>query len=247
MKPSEIPVFILVGGKGSRLASVTKEPKPLVEVAGRPFIHYLLAALCQQGFQQIFFLSGYKADIFESALTTLQSGGDDAALAQLSIRFLAEETPMGTGGALRGALPFIKDMALVLNGDSFCEVDYNALLSVLARPEVEFVLAAVLMPDAGDYGALALGTDGKLSGFQEKGSNQAGWINAGVYGMTHSWLEEAIPNRSCSLEREILPDQVAWGSVWTYQARGIFHDIGTPERLAAADKVFSQPGFLGLE
>jgi len=238
MKSSEIPVLILVGGQGSRLASVTDQPKPLVTVAGRPFIHYLLAELHRQGFRQICFLSGYRAAAFERALTANDSAGPDAFLSQMTFHFLAEAEPLGTGGALLRALPHVPDVALVLNGDSFCEVDFSALLAVLSRPEAEFALTAVEIESAADFGALTFTPDGRVTGFLEKGSERSGWINAGVYAVTRQFLATAIPDRPCSLEREILPEQVKQKRVWIYCTDRLFHDIGTPERLAAADKIF---------
>ena len=246
METFQIPVMILVGGKGSRLAGVSELPKPMIEVAGRPFLIYLLAALYKQGFRRIFLLSGYKADLLENGLRTAMQTQMEDWLGELAIEKLVESSPLGTGGALRQVLPMVTETALVMNGDSFCGFQYSDLLATLESQQVGFSLAALKIEEAGDYGSLDLAENNRVRGFIEKGRIQAGWINAGVYALNRQFIERYIPERPCSLECDILPVRADAGDVGSLRVSGFFHDIGTPGRLEAAQTLFPPADLLGL-
>jgi NDP-sugar pyrophosphorylase family protein len=249
MDVARIPVFILAGGRGSRLAGLTDLPKPLVPVAGRPFVAYLLGALHRQGFRRVFFLTGFGAEAFAQVLDQWVRSGDASSharlpsnerafLTELEIRFLPEESPLGTGGALRRALVHVDSQALVLNGDSYCDSDYRELLGLLQTRSAAFSLTAVHEPDASDYGCLALDENDVVRGFEEKGRAGEGWINAGVYALERRFLEEAIPEGKSSLETEVLPAWVKQEQTPACRVHCFFRDIGTPERLAQAQREF---------
>jgi len=241
-----IPVFILAGGRGERLAEVADRPKPLVEVGGRPFAALLLDALARQGFRRFFFLTGYRGEEFEPFLNRMRVALSDrlppaaAAGADLELRGLREETPLGTGGALRGALPYVDRTALVLNGDTFCDLDHRALLALHFGNGDAFCLAAARMADASDYGTLGLDDDGRVLALHEKGATGPGWVNAGAYAVPRGFLE-TIPAGPASLERELLPAWLAREPVWAYRVASGFHDIGTPERLERARRELASP------
>jgi NDP-sugar pyrophosphorylase family protein len=241
-----VPVFILAGGRGERLAGVVDQPKPLVEVGGRPFAALLVDRLAREGFRRIFFLTGYRGEAFEPFLEamrrslpeTLARWGRPGPAPEL--RCLREATPLGTGGALRGALPHVERTALILNGDTFCDLDHRALLALHAATGGAFCLTAAQMPDAADYGTLALDDDGRMTALREKGAGGPGWVNAGVYAVPRAFLE-AIPEGSPSLERDLLPAWLSRAPVWAYRVAGGFHDIGTPERLERARRELPPP------
>jgi NDP-sugar pyrophosphorylase family protein len=237
----EVPVFVLAGGRGERLAGVAEGPKPLIEVGGRPFLTYLLEALARHGLRRVFLLTGHGGEAFEAFRADL-AGGAAGWAAGLALACLREAEPLGTGGALRGALPHVRDAALVANGDTFCPLDPRALLALHLGTGGALCLAAARVEDAADYGTLALDDDGRVRGFREKGGRGPGWVNAGVYILPRAFLE-AIPDRPVSLERELLPAWLAREPVWAYRAPHGFHDIGTPERLARARREFPPPGF----
>jgi D-glycero-alpha-D-manno-heptose 1-phosphate guanylyltransferase len=220
----EVPVFILAGGRGERLAGVTDLPKPLLEIGGRPFLGYLFDGLARAGFHRVHLLTGHRAEIFPERLAR-----EIVRHPELGVEFLREEQPLGTGGALARTLPRVERLAVVLNGDSFCALDWHAFLRFHAAQPDTLALAAVSVADARDYGALVLGEHDRLIGFREKGAEGAGWVNAGIYALPRSFLE-AIPARPASLEHEILPAWIAREPGRAYRTPAYFCDIGTPER-----------------
>jgi len=222
---TDVPVFILAGGKGERLAGATGLPKPLVPVGGRPFLGYLLDALARAGAKRVGLLTGYRSEIFPDALA-----GELALHPSLEVLFLPEDRPLGTGGALHRIRPFVERRALVLNGDSYCSLDLRTFLDFQTEHAEELALAAVRVADARDYGRLRIAEDGRLNGFEEKGAAGEAWVNAGIYAVPRVFLEEAVHEGPASLEREILPAWVACRPVWAWRTEAWFCDIGTPER-----------------
>ena len=233
---AETTVAILAGGLGSRLRTVVgNHPKVLAEINGRPFLAWLLEHLENFGFKRVVLCTGYKAEEIECAFGSTFGG--------LSIIHSCESVPLGTGGALRQALPFLgSNRVLALNGDSFCEADLEALrASHLARNARASMLLA-WVEDAGRFGRVRLGSNDQITEFVEKGSSfGGGWINAGVYLLERDLIEMLPANMLLSLEREIFPMWIPQG-VFGFKTQGRFLDIGTPESYALAQHEPLGPG-----
>ena len=218
----------LVGGLGTRLGELTRAtPKPLVEVAGRPFLDWLVDETLRQGVRDIVLLSGYRAAQIEAAMARLADLG-------VTLTHSVEPEPLGTAGALVHARAHLAEDFLLLNGDSLFRID----LTDLARPDSPDTLMRLALrrePDAGRYGSVRLDGD-RVTGFAEKASSAeptAGLINGGVYWMRRAVVENLAPG-PLSLERDVLPGLVAAGRVGGRIYDAPFIDIGIPESLALA-------------
>ena len=225
---------ILAGGRGTRLRSVVSDrPKPLADVGGRPFVTRLLDQLVAARAGTAVLCTGFMADRVEAAL--------GSSYRELELRYSPEPEPLGTAGAVRLALPLIKgERVLVLNGDSFCDVDLEAQLSAHRTSGARATLALVEVEDAGRYGRVRLGEAGRIERFEEKSTRAgAGLINAGVYALERSLIAEIPAGRPVSMEREIFPALVG-GGLHGFPTGGRFLDIGTPESLAAATTFFGE-------
>ncbi len=226
-----VPI-ILAGGLGTRLAgTIPGLPKVLVPVLGRPFLTFLFDRLIAAGFGRVVLSVGFRSAQVEAAF--------GARYHNLYLHYVAESEPLGTGGALRLAAEATEDEScLVLNGDSYCDVD---LLDFLCwreeRPEpVAMVLAEV--PDVARYGSVDLAANGRIVRFREKATRTgAGWINAGIYSVPTATVRTLPVHHRCSLEHEAFPEWLASGMVG-YMAGRTFIDIGTPESYAAAEAFF---------
>lgn len=229
---SGVTAAILAGGLGTRLRSVVADrPKVLAQVGARPFLTYLLERLARAGVQKTVLLVGYGADQVRSAFGDEYNG--------MAIAYSTEPEPLGTGGAVRLSLPFFHDQSvLLLNGDSFCDVDLVRFYDHQQRFPGTTGLVLARVEDTSRYGRVRVEADGRVVRFEEKGQDPTpGWINAGVYLVPRSAIAEIPSDRPVSLEREVLPHWVESPGLRGFQG-GRFIDIGTPESYAEAEAFF---------
>jgi NDP-sugar pyrophosphorylase family protein len=223
---------LLVGGLGTRLRpAVPSLPKPLASVGERPFLELLVRQLGAQGIRQLVMCTGYLAEQIEE---TLRDGSGLGG----TIEYSREATPMGTAGALKLAQRFIQAESefLVLNGDSFLEIDFAELLSFHRKHGSLATISVVPVQNASRYGVVQVGADGRVLGFTEKtGENAPGIINAGVYVFANAVLAQ-LPEGPASLERDVFPQLLEQG-VYAFEQQGLFIDIGTPDDYARAGRM----------
>jgi D-glycero-alpha-D-manno-heptose 1-phosphate guanylyltransferase len=228
-RPRSVPVFILCGGQGTRLRGVDARPKAVIPVAGIPFLTYTLRLLWLQGFREAHLLLGHGADEVR------------AAFAGKGIAYSMEAEPLGTGGALGLARDRAARFNLILNADSYAEAIYSDLLEAQAKlggaAARGVTLLALPVDERTDYGGLEIDSDGRVTAFLEKGAAGSGWINAGVYVAGRAFVRE-LPASVTSLERDVLPRLARSGRLWALKRRFFFRDIGTPDRLEAAQAEF---------
>ena len=220
-----VHVLILAGGLGTRLRSVVADlPKVLAEVAGRPFITHLLDQLAQAGLEAATLLTGYKGEIVEETLGLAYGG--------MQLGYSVEETPLGTGGAIRAAARVIPcEQLLVLNGDTFFDVDYRKL--VQQAPAGSDLMACRRVEDVGRYGAVQLNDSGRVVALAEKGAQGLGLINGGIYVLRREGIA-AWPKAVFSIETGYFPERLAAERLYGVACDGAFIDIGVPVDLQRA-------------
>jgi NDP-sugar pyrophosphorylase family protein len=221
-------VLVLAGGLGTRLRPLTETtPKVLVPALGRPFLEHVIEDLARQGLKRFVLSVGFLADQVEAWF------GDGARLGCV-VEYAREASPLGTGGAMRHALPLLGETFVVVNGDTLLELDVATLLAHHHAQCLPVTLAAAWVPDRGRYGALVV-EDGRVARFEEKREDAgAGLINGGIYVVDAAVLhDERLPRGPFSFERELLP-QLA-GRIAAFETHGYFVDMGTHEALASLD------------
>ena len=227
-----ILALLLVGGLGTRLRSVVPNaPKPLATVGDKTFLELLVRQLCSQGIHRLVMCTGYLAEQIESQFG---DGGDW----DVSIAYSRELQPLGTAGAVKLAEPHLKGAAefVVMNGDSFMEVDLDQLLQFHRKRKAIVSMAVRRVENSGRYGTVCVEPGGKVTGFIEKtGSESPGIVNAGVYLFDREVLQ-SIPQGPCSLEKDIFPRLLSRG-VYALEQEGVFIDIGTPEDYTRAQEI----------
>lgn len=226
---------ILAGGLGTRLRTVVSDrPKVLAEVAGRPFLGYLLDRLAAVGVQRVVLCTGYLAELVNSTFGENYRG--------VELVYSREEQPLGTGGALRLALPLIdSDPVLVLNGDSFCNANLKVFCDRHIRAGAKASLVLTRVPDVGRYGVVDTDAVGAVTSFVEKGERQGeGLINAGIYLLSRTMLATIPATGAVSLEREIFPQWIGKG-LYAFSQPARFIDIGIPADLQVAATVLHTP------
>jgi NDP-sugar pyrophosphorylase family protein len=219
---------ILAGGEGTRLRPLTlSTPKPVVPVVDRPFLRHQLELLARAGVREVVFSVAYRPERVEAAF------GDGRGLG-VTIRYRVEESPLGTGGAVRHALDLLDERTVVLNGDVLTDVDLGALV---ARHEAEQASASILLTPVANpsaYGLVETDAAGRVLRFREKPKPDeitTDTINAGIYVLETRVLDLIPQGVSHSIERGFFPALLARGDLVLGPVhRGYWIDIGTPEK-----------------
>ncbi|MFN3268209.1 MAG: NDP-sugar synthase, partial [Zestosphaera sp.] len=174
---SYVKAAIIAGGLAKRLRPLTEEiPKSLVEVAGKPIIEWQLRWLKANNINTVIVLAGYR---YEKLIEFLGSGRKFG----VSVTYVIEDTPLGTGGAIKNAEPYLtNDVFVALNGDVLTDIPISKLAKVL-EDHSNAVASIALVPLKSPYGVVRISGEGRIESFVEKPSIEDYLINAGVYVM----------------------------------------------------------------
>jgi D-glycero-alpha-D-manno-heptose 1-phosphate guanylyltransferase len=219
--------IVLAGGLGTRLGSrLNGIPKPMAPIANRPFLEILLDRLVEAEFRRALLSVGHLSRVIADHFGDHYCG--------MPLEYVVEETPLGTGGAIRRAMRQVRENAVfILNGDTHFDLDYAEMFRFHGASQVDLTIAAARVPDTARYGGLELIGD-RVSGFVEKGHTGAGWINAGVYVLTREFpWPDHLPAKF-SLETDVLVPCLPRLRHSVYKGHGHFLDIGVPEDLDRA-------------
>lgn len=219
--------LILAGGLGTRLRSLLPDrPKVLAPIAGRPFLDILVDQLLARGFRRLVLLLGSRADQVVAHVEHRRA----AWPSDLEIEFSVETSPLGTGGALKLAGRFCQDRFVLMNGDTYFDLDVPGLYRTHEQKRALLTIAAAAVADAGRYGRLDISSDGWVGRFCEKETPSVpGLINAGVYLLEPAVLDGIPAGCAVSLECDVFPALLAKQERIAASAQhGAFFDIGTP-------------------
>jgi len=228
-----LEAIILAGGFGTRLQSrLDGIPKPMVQVAGQPFLQILVDRLVDSGFDRVILSVGHLASVIQDHFGNAWRG--------VPVDYVVEDAPLGTGGAIRKSMERVSEPeAFVLNGDTWLEVDYRTMNAAHCALRRTITLALAHVPDTSRYGGVEL-KDDRVAGFIEKGRTGPGWINGGVYILARDFpWPENLPGRF-SFEIDILLPLLPSLNHAVYVSSGRFIDIGVPEDLDRAQAEFRE-------
>jgi D-glycero-alpha-D-manno-heptose 1-phosphate guanylyltransferase len=217
--------FVLVGGKGTRLRSVVYDrPKPMADVFGKPFLEIIIRLLAAKGINKFVLLAGYKANEIESYFNR-------AEFRDFDIGFSHESEPLGTGGAVRNAQEFATEPTLLVNGDTYFDIDIDRFCAYHALNKADVTISLFKVPDVSRYGSVSVTPDGIVTSFHEKdaGRTGTGLINAGMSLLSKAFIADLPDQKSFSMETEVFPKFVNTGKMFGLEQKGPFFDIGTPE------------------
>jgi mannose-1-phosphate guanylyltransferase len=222
--------LVLAGGEGTRLRPLTlTTPKPVLPLAGRPFLSFMLDWLHAHGVDEAVLSLGFLSDAVHAVLGDIQSG--------MRLRYVHEDEPLGTAGPVRLAAEdgMLGDRFLVLNGDVLTDMDLTAEVEWHERTGALATIALVEVADTSSYGVVPTRESGEVEAFLEKAPGPAptNRINAGAYVLERSVVDLIPSGRPVSFEREIFPQLVGKG-LFGWPADGYWIDIGTPERYLEA-------------
>lgn len=214
--------IILAGGFGTRLQSVVSNiPKPMADIAGKPFLAYLITYLKSQGISKITLSVHHQWEIIADYF-------QDRYL-DLPIRYVIEPTPLGTGGAIQFALQTLEleQPVFIINGDTFVQLDFHQMYQQHCAEERNFTMALRCLPNCARYGQAIL-ENGRVVRFKERGTATPGYINAGVYLLNPAWfLSQPLPE-IFSFEQDFLYPHIPTLKPAYTLTKDYFIDIGIP-------------------
>jgi NDP-sugar pyrophosphorylase family protein len=219
---------IIAGGEGTRLRPLTLSvPKPVVPVVDRPFLRFQLDLLRAAGVADVVLSLGYRPERIQAAFP----GG---AAAGLRLHYVVEDTPLGTGGAVKNAEGLLDGETVVLNGDVLTDLDLAGVVAEHRRQGAAATLVLTPVPNPAAYGLVELDREGNVTRFLEKPSPDqitTDTINAGIYILDTRLLALMPPAVNHSIERAFFPTLLARRErVRAHVHRGYWIDIGTPEK-----------------
>ncbi len=222
-----LPVCILAGGLGTRLGGIVADtPKPLLEVAGEPFLRHQLRLLRHYGASEIVICVGYRGERIEAVL------GDGADLG-LTVRYVYDGPELrGTAGAIRGAEKLLGEAFLVLYGDTYLRIDYAEVQRAFEASGLPALMTVLRNEGRWDTSNVRL-EDGRAFYDKRHPTPDMAWIDYGLGVLRANALDAAGPDE---------PDLVAVyhelskrGELAAYMATERFYEIGTPDALAETD------------
>jgi N-acetyl-alpha-D-muramate 1-phosphate uridylyltransferase len=228
------PVCILAGGLGTRLGGLVHQvPKPLLTVAGEPFLIHQLRLLSSHGARRIVLSVGYLGEQIERTIGDEQFG--------MSIAYSYDgPAPLGTLGAIRQALPLLGGRFLVLYGDSYLRVDYRAAVAAWSASGRAAVMTVLRNEGRWDTSNVLFADGLVVRHDKHHPTPDMHWIDYGLGGLTERALESVDEDTS---DLAVLYQELAArGELCGYEASERFFEIGTPESLQEADRFLSSLG-----
>jgi len=218
---------ILAGGLGTRMRPVTETiPKPMISVCDKPFLQHQLDLLRKNGLERVLLLVSYLGEQIEQYFQR----GDSI---NMKISYSYESSPLGTGGALKNASSKLEEKFLLLNGDTFLDVDYAAVIVDFQEHKPQALIVARKSPDMPVPNNLAVSPDGKVTAYQKRIPENMTCTDAGAIVLSKDVLNDIAPAQVCSLEEQIFPRLIQRGEMRAWVTPEPFFDMGSPAGLKA--------------
>ncbi|MGB1039860.1 MAG: HAD-IIIA family hydrolase [Flavobacteriales bacterium] len=224
--------IILAGGLGTRLRSeVSNLPKSMAPINGIPFLQYQFDYLNQSNIKTVYLAVGYLSDSIVKFFGDSYNG--------ISITYVFEKEPLGTGGAISQAIEKTKsEQILILNGDTMFQVELNEFYKSHEESKADFSMALKPLKNFKRYGVVQLNANNQAIGFEEKKFQESGTINGGVYILNKSKLNSYSFPKKYSFEKEFLEKQYTKLKFNGFISKNYFLDIGIPADYEKAQSDF---------
>lgn len=231
--------IILAGGLGTRLREAVPDvPKPMAPILGKPFLEHQMNYWAKQGVSRFILLVGYMGHVIVDHFGSEFNG--------ISVDYEVEDTPLGTGGGLLRMTDKLGDQpCLIMNGDTFFDVDLYAFKKSHASQEADWSIALFRTDEAGRYMGVDIESDGRITNLKSGTKKLGQLVNGGIYLVSPSvlkWLSFG-KGAAVSLEDEILPEIIQEnGRVFGSEFTGGFIDIGVPTDYHRAEEILPKMG-----
>lgn len=226
--------FIQAGGAGTRLKDITGDlPKPMVPIEGKPILQWQVESLVRSGVENIII-------VCPKASTAIQDYFGDGSKFKAKIRYIVEEIPLGTGGALYYAAKMIKEDFFLLFGDLMLDIDFQRFLKFHKKKDA--VITTFVHPNSHPYDSDVLVRDGQdrvvhfLSKKEPREDYYENLTNAGLYVVSRMILDtfEGMEEPTkLDFEKNLLAPTIYCGGCYCYRSSEYVKDCGTPDRYAS--------------
>ncbi|MGN1044785.1 MAG: sugar phosphate nucleotidyltransferase [Candidatus Methanomethylophilaceae archaeon] len=224
---------IMVGGMGTRLRPLTNtRPKPILPVADKPCLGYLIDSFVRGGIEEIYLACGYRSKQLMDAI----GDGSDRGIV---IRYSFEETPLGTGGAIKLLEDVLDDVFVAANGDVFADLDLKKEIDVHLDNSADITLALTPVDNPWEFGTAVQDGTGRIVRFMEKPRKEdviSNMINAGIYVVNKEMISYIPKNEPYDFSKDLVPKKTDEGSrIWGHHLDGIWMDVGRRSDLIRAN------------
>lgn len=216
---------ILAGGKGTRLRPLTYQiPKPMVAIHGKPFLCHQLELIKSFGINNVILLIGYLGDQIEDYF------GDGSSLG-MEIVYSYEKSPLGTGGALKNAEDKLLDEFLLLNGDTYLPIDYDAFIKSFKEFDKIGTITAYDNSEEIVPNNIAVGTSSEVISYNKKASEEMTHVDSGAMIFKKDIIKLIPEGRTCSLEEEVFCELIKRNELVAFISKQRFYDMGSFKEL----------------
>lgn len=232
--------MIMAGGKGTRLASITKNvPKPMVPTNGKPLLEWQIENLKESGIDNVILVVGYLGNVIRDHFGNGEKFG-------VKISYYNEEIPLGTAGALAELRDRMEENFILLFGDLYVNVDFSKFMRFHTEKDALVTLFAHPNSHPYDSDIVVADKDGRVIDWSYKNTERShdypNLTNAGLYVMNRRIADvvratqEKNNNKKVDLEKDVITKQIDAEKIFAYHSTEYVKDIGTPERLQKAEQ-----------
>lgn len=225
-------VIILAGGLGTRLANIVNDvPKPMAPIANKPFLEILLDYLCANNITKVIFATAYKSEVIQKHFKEKYKNID--------LSYAVANEPLGSGGQAKDGLKIsTHEDVIIMNGDTFFEINLNKMMDFHKKNKSDFTMAVRKSENIKNSGSIYYNNEKQIISFKEKKDVGAGLINGGIY-IVKKNIFYNINKIKFSLEHDFLEKNINNYKIMAYESNEYFIDIGTPEDYYKANNHFS--------
>ena len=222
---------IMAGGKGTRLAALTKDeiPKPMVEVAGKPLLLWQVERLKDHGITDILMVIGHLGE-------KIQEYFGDGERFGVRIRYFVEETPLGTAGSFYYLKDMVEETFFMMSGDLFFDIDFGRMLAFHEKKKAAATLFVHPNGHPYDSDLLVLDEDDRVRKFDSKHNTRDYWyencVNAGIFVFNRKICDRVPEPVKRNLENDVIQGMIQDGEpVYGYRSPEYVKDVGTVDRI----------------
>lgn len=222
-----VKVVVLAGGYGTRLRPLTyTKPKPMLPLAGKPILQFIIESIASEGFNDIVITTNY----YREKIMDYFGDGSDFGV---RLVYPEEEKPLGTAGSVKNSEKHLNETFAIIQGDNITEIKFKHLLSFHREKGGVATIALLPVERPHQYGIAQLDLDNRVLRFKEKPRQEeffSDFASIGLYILEPDVLDYIPSGIKYDFAKDVFPKLLNSGErIYGYPAGGFWVDIGIPE------------------